>query len=378
LYLIGQAIAEDPNVAFFNPRQGGVVSGEITVEVTVNDPQDPAIDLDVEVSTDGGATFDQASFNAGTLRHTLPWDTTAMTNGSAMLIARVTDTDLNVSSVPITVTVNNTDATHMIITAGDIAHCDNTNDADTANLIGQIIAGTSLPVTVVPLGDLAYEAGTDEEFANCYDPTWGQHKAITMPVVGNHEYNTPNAQGYYDYFGAVAAPSNGWYRYELGDWEIYALNSNCGPIGGCGPATPQVEWLRSELAASTNVCTLAFHHHPRFTTQTPFNNLAEFWKAMYDFGGDLILSAHAHYYAHSSLQDWEGNLDPVMGIRQIIAGTGGRSLHTFPGDTHPNQEVVDNTKYGVVVIELSADGYDWQFRRVGDGAVVYSGSGTCH
>lgn len=378
LYLIGAAQAEDPTVFFANPQNGGVVSGSITIEVSAADPQDAVSALDVEISIDGGATFSQASFNGGTFRHTLVWDTTSAPDGTNALVARVTDTDLNQTTAAINATVSNTGATHMIVAAGDIAHCNNTNDTDTANLITQIIAGTSLPVTVVPLGDLAYENGSAAEFANCYDPTWGQHKAITKPVPGNHDYNTPGAQGYYDYFGAVAAPPDGWYRYELAGWEIYTLNSNCGSIGTCGAATPQVQWLRSELAASTNACSLALFHHSRFTEQNPFNNLLEFWKAMYEFDGDLIMSAHAHYYAHSVPQDWLGNADPVNGVRQIIAGTGGRSLHSFPGDPHPNQEVVDNTTYGVVVLELSAGGYDWSFRRVGDGAILYSGSGTCH
>jgi hypothetical protein len=49
--------------------------------------------------------------------------------------------------------------------------------------------------TVFTLGDNAYEKGTSAEFANCYNPSWGRHKARTKPSVGNHEYGTANASG---------------------------------------------------------------------------------------------------------------------------------------------------------------------------------------
>ena len=117
----------------------------------------------------------------------------------------------------------------VFVGAGDIADCGSTGDSATANLIDDI-AGT-----VFTLGDNAYENGTLKEFNDCYGPTWGRFKSRTRPAVGNHEYNTPGAAGYFDYFGARAGdPDEGWYAYNLGTWRIYALNSNCSEIGGCG------------------------------------------------------------------------------------------------------------------------------------------------
>ena len=60
------------------------------------------------------------------------------------------------------------------------------------------------PGTIAALGDTVYESGTPAEYANCYEPTWGRHKARTRPAVGNHEYGTPGASGYFGYFGAAA------------------------------------------------------------------------------------------------------------------------------------------------------------------------------
>ena len=119
--------------------------------------------------------------------------------------------------------------------AGDIADCNSTGDSATAKLLDGI-AGT-----VFTLGDNAYEDGTLREFQDCYGPTWGRHKSRTHPSVGNHEYHTAGAAGYFEYFGARAGdPDKGWYAYNLGAWRIYALNSNCTEIGGCGTSSRQV------------------------------------------------------------------------------------------------------------------------------------------
>ena len=64
-------------------------------------------------------------------------------------------------------------------------------------------------------------AGHRADFANCYDPTWGRHKARTDPTVGDHEYLTPGAAPYFNYFGAAAGdPAKGYYSYDLGTWHV--------------------------------------------------------------------------------------------------------------------------------------------------------------
>ena len=86
----------------------------------------------------------------------------------------------------------------VLIAAGDIADCRSPGDEETAALIRDI------PGTIATLGDNAYRAGSPKEFAACYDPTWGTEKVRTRPAVGNHEYGTPGARGYFDYFGTAA------------------------------------------------------------------------------------------------------------------------------------------------------------------------------
>src|SRR5829696_1073072 len=86
----------------------------------------------------------------------------------------------------------------VLVGAGDIGSCRTTGDEDTAALLGGING------TVATFGDNAYESGTSAEFARCYDPSWGQFKARTKPSVGDGEYETAGASGYFNYFGEAA------------------------------------------------------------------------------------------------------------------------------------------------------------------------------
>jgi hypothetical protein len=137
------------------------------------------------------------------------------------------------------------------------------------------------PDAVLTLGDNQYECGELANYQSYYDPTWGRMKAVTRPVPGNHDYKTtdpcvgytPGAPGYYTYFGDAASPTEpgctvnckGYYSYDLGAWHIIALNSNCA-IVSCSAGSPQEQWLRQDLAANDASCTLAYAHHPRFSS----------------------------------------------------------------------------------------------------------------
>src|SRR6266516_1548592 len=95
----------------------------------------------------------------------------------------------------------------ILVGAGDIASCDDLTGAfATAKLIDKI------PGTVFAAGDLAYPNGSDQDFQNCYGPTWGRFKDRTRPAPGNHEYHSTGASGYVRYFVAVAGdPAKAYY-----------------------------------------------------------------------------------------------------------------------------------------------------------------------
>jgi len=262
----------------------------------------------------------------------------------------------------------------VIIAAGDIASCSSPGDEQTAALLDH------LPGTVITLGDNAYESGTIDEFNNCYDPTWGRQKERTYPSVGNHEYKTPDASGYFSYFGARAGdPQQGYYSYDLGVWHIIVINANCSEIGGCGADSPQLQWLQSDLAAHPALCTLAYWHQPRFSSgmHGSETDLVPIWQTLYEAHAELVLNGHDHDYERFAPQDPFGTFDPINGIREIVVGTGGKDLRSID-NVIDNSEVHDDDTWGVLSVTLHPTGYDWQFIPVAGETFTDSGSGTCH
>ncbi len=264
----------------------------------------------------------------------------------------------------------------VVVAAGDIANCSEPGDEATAKLLGRI------PGTVLTLGDEAYERGSPEQFANCYGSTWGQFKDRTKPAPGNHEYETPKAQGYFGYFGnAAGRKGEGYYSFDLGDWHLIALNSNCSEVGGCYASSPQGRWLRDDLAKNRKKCTLAYFHHPLFTSgnyRPGIPAVRPLWEALYRAGADVVLNGHDHNYQRFAPQDPEGRADPERGIREFVVGTGGAShyeLHTPPV---ANTQVYDDHTFGVLKLILHPEGYDWRFVPVEGGSFTDSGHGQCH
>jgi chitodextrinase len=259
----------------------------------------------------------------------------------------------------------------VMLIAGDIAMCGSSNDEATAAILD------GYPnATVQLLGDNVYENGTLAEFNNCYQPSWGRHKARTKPAAGNHEYNTSNATGYYSYFGAAAGnPSQGWYSYDLGAWHVVVLNSNCSPVGGCSAGSPQELWLRSDLAAHPATCTLAVWHHPRYSSGLTSSGTQALWKALYDFGADVVMTGHQHSYERLALLGPSGQPD-AQGIRSFLVGTGGATLARL-GSGRVGSEVRNDTTFGVMKLTLHPQGYDWAFLPKAGQTFTDSGAESC-
>ncbi|OLB35822.1 MAG: hypothetical protein AUH11_13275 [Acidobacteria bacterium 13_2_20CM_57_17] len=270
--------------------------------------------------------------------------------------------------------------TFVLVGAGDIASCKNLEGAKaTAKLIEQI------PGTVFAAGDLAYERGSAENFKNCYDPTWGRFKDRTKPALGNHEYANRTASGYFQYWGAQAGPAGkGYYSYDLGDWHIVVLNTNCDAkvLGGCAAGSPEETWLKGDLAKHPAACILAYGHHALFSSgvfksHAVHPELKQLWEDLYAAHADLVLAGHEHSYERFAPQDPEGKADPANGIREIVVGTGGRS-HDLLGFATPNSEAREWETYGVLKLTLSPGKYTWEFIPEEGKTFHDSGSGVCH
>lgn len=275
----------------------------------------------------------------------------------------------------------------VIVAAGDIA-CDPATSAFNGGkgtsyacreLYTSDVAMQQSPAAALVLGDTQYEVGALAAFQQSYDPSWGRLKSITHPAVGNHEYLTANASGYYGYFGAAAgAPNKGYYSFDLGAWHLIALNSQCSSIGGCGPGSPQDTWLRADLAAHPNKCTLAYWHIPLWSSGGRASpNMAVVTQDLYAAHADVVLTGHDHIYERFAPQDAKGNADPVNGIRAFVVGTGGAD-HTTVATIAKNSEVRNVDTFGVLKLTLHSSSYDWQFVPEPGGTFTDSGSQACH
>jgi hypothetical protein len=289
-------------------------------------------------------------------------------------------------------------AAPVIATAGDIA-CDPaspTFNGGNGTLLScrdkytsELLVNAPSIAAVLPLGDNQYYCSGFGAFQASYDPSWGRLKSISHPAVGNHEYLTSGgtgcnatnsgAAGYFKYFGAAAGePNKGYYSYDVGSWHLIALNSSCGPAGGCESTSPQGQWLRSDLAAHPKQCLLAYWHIPLFSSGGSANtNSRPFWDALYAAKADVILTAHDHLYERFAPQTPKRAADPVNGIREFVVGTGG-SNHTSLAALAANSEILNTDTFGILELTLDPDHYAWQFVPEAGGSFTDAGSQSCH
>lgn len=271
----------------------------------------------------------------------------------------------------------------ILVGAGDIASCESDGDEATARVLDAVFPPDAPAERglVFTLGDNAYDFGSARDFAACYDPSWGRHRARTRPAPGNHDYLTPGAQPYFAYFGAAAGdPSRGYYSYDVGSWHVVVLNSNCEAVGGCETGAPQETWLRADLAARPTRCALAYWHHPLFSSGIVHGEhvfMRDLWRTLHQSGVEVALAGHEHHYERFAPQDAEGRADAARGVRGFVVGTGGRSFYQF-GPPMPNSEARGTGGYGVLKLTLHATGYNWEFLPAAGSSFTDTGAGTCH
>ena len=287
----------------------------------------------------------------------------------------------------------------VIAAAGDIA-CDpadanynagiGSDDSCHQKTTSDLMVGANL-AAVLPLGDNQYECGGLNALYQSYDSTWGRLKSISHPVIGNHDYTAPtgtdcdpagNGAGHWQYWGSTAGdPSKGYYSYDIGSWHLIALNSQCNKVvgGGCVSGSEQEQWLRADLAAHPNACTLAYMHHPRWSSaeKTSDPRFDALWRALVAGGAELLLVGHAHQYQRFAPMNANGAAD-TNGVREFVVGTGGKHIHVGDIFNEPNIEVVNDKTFGVLMLTLHPTSYDFRFAPEAGATFTDSGSKGCH
>jgi hypothetical protein len=257
--------------------------------------------------------------------------------------------------------------------AGNIAKCSNNRDSITASMLEGMD-------WVAALGDNAFESGSLQEYTDCYGPTWGRFLDRTFATLGNHDYQTADAAGAWDYLGDRAGPrGRGYYSQDIGEWHVIVLNDNDSVPFRAG--SEQETWLVADLAANTKPCTIVISHTPRFaSTNTPgqveWTGREFLWQHLYDANAEILLHGQRHHYERMAPMDPSGTRDDARGLRQFNVGTGGEAVEE-PTAIHPNSES-RAAAFGILKLTLKPDGYDWAFLGIPGVTFSDSGSGSCH
>ena len=234
------------------------------------------------------------------------------------------------------------------------------------------------PDVVAMLGDGQYDRAAADEFP-AYDASWGRLYDRSRPTTGNHEYLTARGAPYFAYFGNRAGEaSRGYYSYDVGTWHVVVLNGNCSVVP-CFRSSEQEQWLRADLAAHPNRCTLAYWHQPRFSSaQTARENLnvQPLWEDLQAAGAELVLTGHVHNYERFAPQSPTGEPDP-NGIREFVVGTGGRDLNPLR-QVRRNSQARTTDTFGVLFLTLRDGSYDWRFVPAAGSDFTDGGLGRCH
>jgi hypothetical protein len=270
-------------------------------------------------------------------------------------------------------TITPTPITGRFVVVGDIASCNLTTDEQVAELV---VARPDR--TFWALGDFTYGDNTINDFNQCYDPAFGSARARTLPVVGNHEYGNPFANGYFTYFAGITAPP-GYSAQRVGNWLVLVLNSNCSVGHGCAPGEAMYQFVQQQLAANPTSCIAAAWHHAPYSSEGGYTRdraMDPILSLLAANGLDVLLAGHAHSYERFARLDAQGR-PSATGYRLFVVGTGGITLRPSNPQPWPGSEARNTTDHGVMELNLRNGGYDWSFVPIAGRTFTDAGSDTC-
>lgn len=269
-----------------------------------------------------------------------------------------------------TATLAGNDANHFFLTSPPVGTAKPTRiwvlgDSGTANANAQAVRnaytnfnGTRYTDLWLMLGDNAYESGTDAEFQaavfNMY-PTF-LRQSVLWPTLGNHDGAAADSATqtgpYYNIFtlprnaeaGGIASGTEAYHSFDYGNIHFINLDSFETSRSATGP---MANWLRQDLADTTQDWIIAFFHHPPYSkgshnsdTETELVQMRRNILPILEAGGvDLVLTGHSHSYERSFLLDGHygtsGTLTPAMKINGgsgRVDGTGAYNKAASAGE----------------------------------------------
>lgn len=218
--------------------------------------------------------------------------------------------------------------------------------------VAKLVASWS-PEMIITLGDNNYPNGRattiDDNVGQYYHafmfPYVGRHgdgadENRFFPALGNHDWRTPNAWPYLEYF---SLPGNErYYEHVWGPVHLFAIDSDLHEPDGNSPDSTQGTWLRERLAASDSAWQVVYMHHAPYSSGDHGSTEALRWPYA-EWGADLVLAGHDHHYERLELD----------GITYVVNGLGGNPKRYPLRTTLPGSAVRWNEEHGAMVIEAS-------------------------
>lgn len=176
------------------------------------------------------------------------------------------------------------------------------------------------------------------EYIYPYKGKYGQGASSNrfFPTLGNHDWQTPGAQPYLDYF---TLPNNErYYDFTWGPVHFFAIDADSREPDGVSSNSPQAMWLKAQLAASTSPWNVVYFHQPAYSSgihgptdwmQWPFKK----------WGASVVMSGHDHTYERLQID----------GLTYFVNGLGGDSRYNFP-NMQEGSQVRYNDDYGAMLV----------------------------
>lgn len=201
------------------------------------------------------------------------------------------------------------------------------------------------PAFVLMPGDIDQEDGALANYAvNITNTAWGSLRSRMKPAPGNHDYRTPNAAGYFTFFGNPAP----YYAFTMGcGWRGYSLNSEI-------DLRAQVAWLTADLAANPIAKIAVYWHKPRFSSGTKHGDNLRYQRFLDALGTrpGVVLWGHDHLYERFA---------PLKNKAMFTVGTAGDSTTSVAAVRSSGSVVALSNVPGVLELVLTDTGYSFKF-----------------
>jgi hypothetical protein len=224
------------------------------------------------------------------------------------------------------------------------------------------------------LGDNAYNNGLDGDYqTNFFEiyPT-ATRQSVIWPALGNHEVDvlgTGDDRAYLEIFslpargeaGGVASGSERYYSFDYGNIHFVCLDSE---VSSREPDSPQLTWLKADLAANTKDWLIVFWHSPPYSKGSHDSDARSALIKMRQnvvpiveaHGADLVLCGHSHVYERSVLVD--GHYGYSWSWTPTMAKDSG-SGRTNDTGAYLKSTAGPGARQGTVYVVAGSSGWTW-------------------